>query len=72
MAYRNAQTIDDLLADALIQKVMRADRVEPPGAETYWTETARRIARLAASRPSVQVRGRISAAAARFAAPLAL
>ena len=29
MAYRSAQTVDDLLADALIQKVMRADRVEP-------------------------------------------
>ena len=29
MAYRSAQTIDDLLADSLIQKVMLADHVEP-------------------------------------------
>ena len=44
MAYRNAQTIDDLLADALIQKVMRADRVEPQALKDLLDGTARRIA----------------------------
>ena len=44
MAYRSAQTIDDLLADALIQKVMRADRVEPQALKSLLTGTARRIA----------------------------
>ena len=44
MAYRSAQTIDDLLADALIQKVMRADRVEPQALKNLLDGTARRIA----------------------------
>jgi hypothetical protein len=44
MAYRNAPTIDDLLADALIQKVMRADRVEPQTLKDLLDGTARRIA----------------------------
>ncbi len=44
MAYQNAQTIDDLLADALIQKVMLADRVEPQALRTLLDGTARRIA----------------------------
>jgi hypothetical protein len=44
MAYRSAETIDDLLADSLIQKVMRADRVEPQALKTLLDGTARRIA----------------------------
>jgi hypothetical protein len=44
MAYRNAETIDDLLADSLIQKVMLADRVEPQALRTLLAGTARRIA----------------------------
>jgi hypothetical protein len=44
MAHRNAPTIDDLLADALIQKVMRADHVEPQTLRSLLDETARRIA----------------------------
>ena len=43
MAYRTAQTIDDLLADPLIQTVMRADHVEPQALLTLLTGTARRI-----------------------------
>jgi hypothetical protein len=44
MAYRSAQTIDDLLADSLIQKVMLADRVEPQALKGLLDETARRLA----------------------------
>jgi hypothetical protein len=44
MAHRNASAIDDLLADTLIQKVMRADRVEPQALKTLLHGTARRIA----------------------------
>ena len=44
MAHRNALTIDDLLADPLIQKVMRADRVEPEPLKVLLQGTARRIA----------------------------
>jgi hypothetical protein len=44
MAYRSAQTIDDLLADSLIQKVMLADRVEPQALKSLLDETARRLA----------------------------
>jgi hypothetical protein len=44
MAYRNAPTIDDLLADPLIQRVMRADRVEPQALKSLLEGTARRIA----------------------------
>jgi hypothetical protein len=44
MAYRNAPTIDDLLVDPLIQKVMRADHVEPQVLRSMLTGTARRIA----------------------------
>ena len=43
MAHRNAPTIDDLLADALIQKVMRADRVEPQALKVLLQGTARRV-----------------------------
>jgi hypothetical protein len=51
MAYR-AQTIDDLLADSLIQKVMLADHVEPQALKTMLDGTARR---LAASRSAATV-----------------
>jgi hypothetical protein len=44
MAYRSAQTIDDLLADSLIQKVMLADRVEPQALKSLLDDTARRLA----------------------------
>ena len=44
MAYQSAQTIDDLLADSLIQKVMLADRVEPQALRTLLDGTARRLA----------------------------
>lgn|GEM_PF-2963314 len=44
MAYRSAETIDDLLADSLIQKVMLADHVEPQALKTLLDGTARRIA----------------------------
>ena len=44
MAYPNAPTIDTLLADSLIQKVMRADRVEPQALKSMLHGTARRIA----------------------------
>ena len=44
MAYRSAQTIDDLLADSLIQKVMLADHVEPQALRTLLDGTARRVA----------------------------
>ena len=51
MAYR-AQTIDDLLADSLIQKVMLADRVEPQALKALLDGTARRVAE---SRRAAQV-----------------
>ena len=44
MAYGSAETIDDLLADLLIQKVMLADHVEPQALKTLLDGTARRIA----------------------------
>jgi hypothetical protein len=44
MAYGSAQTIDDLLADSLIQKVMLADHVEPQALRILLDGTARRIA----------------------------
>ena len=52
MAYRSAETIDDLLADSLIQKVMLADHVEPQALRTLLDKAARRLAdsrRLAAA-----------------------
>jgi hypothetical protein len=52
MAYRSAQTIDDLLADSLIQKVMLADHVEPQALKTLLEGTARRLAE---SRPATAV-----------------
>src|ERR1700742_5074318 len=44
MAYRSAETIDDLLADSLIQKVMLADHVEPKALKPLLDRTARRLA----------------------------
>ncbi|MBV8796488.1 MAG: hypothetical protein JO136_16275 [Hyphomicrobiales bacterium] len=44
MAYRSAETIDDLLADSLIQKVMLADHVEPKALRTLLDRTAGRLA----------------------------
>jgi hypothetical protein len=44
MAYGSAETIDDLLADSLIQKVMLADHVEPQALKTLLDGTARRLA----------------------------
>ena len=44
MAYQTAQTIDDLLADSLIQKVMLADHVEPQALKLLLDRTAGRIA----------------------------
>jgi hypothetical protein len=44
MAYRSAETIDDLLADPLIQKVMRADHVESQALKSQLIGTACRIA----------------------------
>ena len=44
MAYRNAETIDDLLTDSLIQKVMLADHVEPQALKTMLDRTGRRLA----------------------------
>ena len=44
MAHQDAPTIEHLLADPLIQKVMRADRVEPLALRSLLDETARRIA----------------------------
>lgn len=43
MAHQNAPTIDDLLADPLIQKVMYADHVEPQALRSLLTGTARRL-----------------------------
>jgi hypothetical protein len=40
----NGTTIDDLLADSLIQTVMRADRVEPQALKTLLNGVAGRIA----------------------------
>ncbi len=65
MAYRSAQTIDDLLADSLIQKVMLADHVEPQALKTLLEGTARRVAEFALRLPCRS--GRIWAGAARFA-----
>ena len=44
MAHQNAPTIDDLLADPLIQKVMYADHVESQALRGLLTGAARRLA----------------------------
>jgi len=60
MANRTGSTIDDLLADALIQKVMLADHVEPQALRSLLGAAQRRItdARHAASAPRGQDLGR--------------
>jgi hypothetical protein len=52
MAYQSVQTIDDLLADSLIQKIMLADHVEPQALKLLLDGTARH---LAASRRAASV-----------------
>jgi hypothetical protein len=52
MAYRSASTIDNLLADALIRKVMRADGVEPQALKVLLEGTARRLAESRRARPA--------------------
>jgi hypothetical protein len=44
MLQRHTPTVDDLLADSLIQAVMRADNVEPQALRTLLQATAGRIA----------------------------
>jgi hypothetical protein len=44
MSRRDGTTIDDLLADSLIQTVMRADRVEPQALKALLNGVAGRIA----------------------------
>jgi hypothetical protein len=43
MSLRYSPTVDDLLADSLIQAVMRADRVEPQALKSLLTSAALRI-----------------------------
>jgi hypothetical protein len=53
MSMHDRTTIDELMADPLIQKVMRADRVEPQALRALMDGAALRIAEARASRPSV-------------------
>ncbi len=55
MAHQYAPTIDDLLADPLIQKVMYADHVEPQALRSLLAGTARRLGDFMRAR-SVQMR----------------
>ena len=45
MSLNHRPTIDDLLADSLVQTVMRADHVEPQALKTLLNGVASRIAR---------------------------
>jgi hypothetical protein len=45
MSFSHAPTIDELLADGMIQAVMQADRVEPAELRTMLSGVADRIAR---------------------------
>jgi hypothetical protein len=45
MSFSRAPTIDELLADGLVQAVMRADHVEPRQLKTLLNDIAGRIAR---------------------------
>ena len=45
MSLNHRPTIDDLLADSLVQTVMRADHVEPQALKTLLNGVANRIAR---------------------------
>ena len=70
MAHPNAPTIDPLLADPLIQKVMRADRVEPQALKSMLHGTARRIAeRAARDRRADRTRSRPARLVSQSAAP---
>ena len=71
MAYRSAETIDDLLADSLIQKVMLADRVEPRRSEGPCLTGQPAASPMRGVLPPCRW-GRISAGAAFFARPLLL
>jgi hypothetical protein len=44
MAHPNAQSINDLLTDPLVQKVMLADRVDPTALRALMTGVADRLA----------------------------
>jgi len=70
MAHQNAPTIDDLLADPLIQRVMSADHVEPQALRSLLAGTARRLgdSMRASSAPMRQDLGRRGA----LRGPLAL
>ena len=45
MSFSRAPTVDELLADGLVQAVMQADHVEPNELRTLLSGVARRIAR---------------------------
>ena len=45
MSFSHAPTVDELLADGLVQAVMQADHVEPTELRTLLSGVARRIAR---------------------------
>lgn len=45
MSLSHVQTVDELLADGLVQAVMQADRVEPAELRTLLSDVAGRIAR---------------------------
>jgi hypothetical protein len=51
MAYQSAETIEDLLADPMIQKVMLADHVEPKSLKSLLDGAALRLA--SSRRPAV-------------------
>jgi hypothetical protein len=53
MSLHHRPTIDELLADSLIQKVMRADGVEPQALKALLNGAAGRIAEARASRAGV-------------------
>ena len=56
MLLRHSPTIDELLGDALVQAVMRADKVEPQALRTVLTEAAKRLCanRVERERPSAR------------------
>jgi hypothetical protein len=43
MSLRHSPTVDDLMADSLIQAVMRADRVEPQALKSLLNNAALRV-----------------------------
>jgi DNA-directed RNA polymerase specialized sigma24 family protein len=52
MSLNHGPTIDDLLADTLVQAVMRADHVKPQALKTLLNGVASRIAAARRERPS--------------------